>query len=302
MTSLVDAVKFYWENEDPLNYRPGEKTEFMNQFSNLTDITFELNQITPEENPFPHLQVNDYVPVPKQEPFPQTDSAQVVGHTMITDSIWNTAQMGEGEKQIKTPIHQKSKEEQKEENEVIFDNITVKKLRGAQQAMSLSPTFKYLMTHSIIGTTKIDGIENCVPAVKKLDEYLQKLGYSSYQKLELFKKYSTGSNDMSKIEDTISYWEHVAIMAEKFNLIYRELKSYINIGLIFDETIGKASKLEELKTSFKAAADNLDNAGKILADVNGDIAYIRKYSYKDCIEHRTTKLIDLERKVRRDAE
>ncbi|EAY20423.1 hypothetical protein TVAG_110350 [Trichomonas vaginalis G3] len=286
----IDRVQFYWQHEDPLPSRPlGSSTKFFNAFNDISDIYFERKEVEPEENPFPHLQVKDYVPPTPKSPISETNSssAVVVGQTLITDSIWNTSQMAEESNQTKSKQNPKksNKKDAKEEEDMIIDGISVKNLLGAQQAMNLSPTFKYLMTHSIIGSseTKVDGIEDSIPAVKKLDDVLKRLGYTSFQKLDLFKKYSVSAGDMAKIADTISFWENVALMAEKYEYAYKELKNYININLAFDETIGKSAKLEPLKQSYKAAADNLESAGQNLLNLCGDIAYVRKYSYHDLI-------------------
>lgn len=298
----VDAVKYFLQHEDPIENRSGDITSIVGELHDMADVYLEIRDVQPEKNPFPHLQVQDYVP-PKIEPKPKpTDSAVLVGDTLITDTIWNTAQMGEELSQTKVQPQNPVKEEPKEEEEVIINGITMKNLKGAQQALSMSPTFKFLMTHSIFGENKIEGIEDSIPVVKKLDEYLKRLGYSSFHKLELFKKYSTNTGDMSKIADTINFWENMALAAEKFDNAYRELKSYISIGLSIDETIGKGTKLDPLKASFKAACENLESAGQNLQTAAGDIAWVRNHSYHEFIERKKQKIDEMEKKSRQESE
>lgn len=297
----LDHVRYFLKNDDPIANRSGDVTSIIDEINGMADVYVEVREVKPEANPFPHLQVKDYVKPEKPPENSGKDTAVLVGDTLITDTIWNTAQMSE-ENQIKAQPQKPQKEsEKKEEEEMIIGGISVKSLLGAQQTLRMSPTFKFLMANSIFGENKVEGIEDQIPAIKTLDDCLRRLGYSSFHKLELFKKYSTTIGDMSKIDDVIPFWENVALCAEKFESAYRELKSYVSIGLTIDETIGKGVKTDPLKLTFKTACDNLESACQNLQTAAGDIAWIRKHAFHECIERKKKKIEELEAKYKEES-
>ena len=317
MNKKSNSALDFWISNDPLSKnRDGKPVDIFHQFENLTNIEIDQNDPDPEEcSNFPHLMVQDYRP----------PTAVIVDDkdAMITDRIWSTSQMADpslppirdsskansqtsanarlaitqndssvtfttNEKTLNpyTSQTQLSLKNQKDKSndEPTFNGFTADQLMQNGSSVHNSETFKYLLAHTPFDSDKI-GATSRQFAI--LQSYMAELGFNTYQKLELYKKYSSNVELMSKISEYLPYWQHAIDSLNTFEKNYHELRTYMETCLSITEA---EPFLKASYSNLDMASNTLQEAGDRLKQLTDDTLFLRGKNYLDYIERKKKKI------------
>ena len=275
----------YWVENDPLNdKRSGKPIDVFKQFKELVKIDENLlvNNSEPDVS-FPHLIIDDYKP----------STAVVVDNkdTNITEDMWSTAQMSN----LTIPKKKENKSKQNANSDVhTLNGFTADQLMGTATEMRRSEAFTYLMKHIPVD----DGPPNATAThIKTLQGYMEKLGYTMYQKLEIFKKYSLNTELMSKIQDYLPFWEHSVDCFTEFKKTYGDLKLLLETCLTISNS---DSQYSALKTNFGMLVVSLQESGDRLKALTDDVLYLNGKSYLNYIDNKKDKIEKLQKQKVKD--
>ena len=165
-----------------------------------------------------------------------------------------------------------------------FNGFTAEQLMQNTNSIHNSETFKYLIAHTPFDSDKM-GASSRQFAI--LQSYMSELGFNTYQKLELYKKYSSNVELMNKIGEYLPYWQHAIDTLHSFEKVYHELRTYMETCLSISEAEpflkSSYSNLEMVSNTLQEAGDRL----KLLAD---DTLFLRGKNYLEYIERKKRKI------------
>ena len=318
----INTTLDYWISNDPLGQqREGKNYDVFQQMQSLTNIEVSQQELDPSQcTQFPHLMVADYRPptavvvnekdtnitdtiwntsqmtdssLPPLKPQNQNKSKRMGISSVDSSTTFPTSQKVVNPYSSTQSISLKSNDRRNvqskltsssDEEEPSFNGFTAKQLMQNTGPLHNTETFKYLMNHTPLDSDKMGATSR---HFAKLQQYMSELGFNAYEKLELYKKYSSNVDLMSKIGELLPYWKHALDCLNTFEKVYRELKTFMETCISLNDS---NAYFRTSYSNLEMVSNTLQEAGDRLKQLSNDTLYLRGRNYLEYIDRKKEKL------------